>query len=189
MVGEGRTAALLGAASLISVRIGVFSGAVSAVMIGMIALLMASEIAARAVGAPLAFSWEYASYMMGAAFLFGGAFAACSGGHVRVGLIADSASPAWRRALEFFAALLSTIVLGILFFALGDLALQHLARGTKSYTTMGTPLSIPVGLMAAGAACLFIQPLGWIAGLLSGRVHGFALGSADAAVIGRDADI
>ncbi|MEM9432234.1 MAG: TRAP transporter small permease subunit, partial [Pseudomonadota bacterium] len=75
-------------------RIGVAAGWVAAACLVALTALMFGEITTRALSRVLSFmpatipvAWEYASYLMGAAFMFGAATTLRHGGHIRVGIL------------------------------------------------------------------------------------------------------
>lgn len=103
-------------------------------------------------------SWEYAGYLMGAAFMFGMAQTLRLGGHIRVNLIFDALKPAHQRAMDLVATMASIVVMVILAQALTSMGLRSFFSNSLSTASL-TPLWIPQGAFAL-ASWLFTVQLG-----------------------------
>ncbi len=101
----------------------------------------------------LSVSWEYAGYLMGAAFMLGMAQTLRMGGHIRVSLLFDALSPRSQRVADFVASGIALAMTATLAHALVRMALRSQATGSRSTASL-TPLWIPEGIFAV-AACLF----------------------------------
>lgn len=162
-------------ASRICSFLSIGAAAVAALFLALIAIVMGGEIIGRNIGRPLPFSWEYGSYLMSAAFFWGGGFAFLSAGHVRVTFLLSPSAGRRTQILEATATAVGVAVTGVVALALVDAAMQFASRGTTSYTTMQTPLVIPSTAVAVGACITWLQLAGRLLGLLAGRIDTFVL--------------
>ncbi len=132
----------------------------SALLTVSIAVVIIGEITARSLfNYSFSFAWEYSAYAMGVAMFCGAAFTLRTGGHIRVSLLAAALPPNAARRLDILCTALGVAFTGYLAFALGQLAWGSFVSGSTSPTVSATPLIIPQGLIAFGAALLFLQML------------------------------
>jgi len=151
-------------------RCGEWCARLAALSLLMMAVLMLAEVFARNLLAQsLTFSWEYAGYLMGAAFFFGAAYTLRTGGHVRVSLLAEHVPAPVARLLDVAVTLVGVAVSGFLVYALGDLTLTSYQRSIVSFTPVQTPLIYPQGVLAVGALFLLLQMIARLARLLRGQ--------------------
>jgi TRAP-type C4-dicarboxylate transport system permease small subunit len=142
-------------------RVSVWCAALAGVCLGLMTLLMLAEVVARnAFAQSLTFSWEFSGYLMGATFFFGAAYTLRSNGHVRVSMLAEVVPAKVARGLEYFCTLVGILVTGYILYALFDLTLISYQRDVKSFTPTETPMILPQGILAFGAALLFLQMVG-----------------------------
>lgn len=136
----------------------------------MILCLITAEIISRnLLGHSLSFSWDYAAYAMGAAFMMGAADALRNGAHVRVTALLETVPHAVSRVLEFGACLAGLATCVVLAWALSEMAWLSFQRGSTSATVMRTPLVWPQSLVALGAIILTLQCLAQLLRLARGE--------------------
>lgn len=126
-------------------------------------LLMLAEVIVRAlsnvfpwVPADIPVAWEYSSYLMAACFTFGAAMTLRAGGHIRVSLVLARLSPEARRVLEGAAALVATIFVGFMAYAMVRFTWGSYTRGQTSISS-DTALWIPQAVIAFGFVLLALQ--------------------------------
>jgi len=126
-------------------------------------LLMLAEVIVRAlsnifpwVPADIPVAWEYSSYLMAACFTFGAAMTLRAGGHIRVSLVLARLSPEARRVLEGAAALVATIFVGFMAYAMVRFTWGSYTRGQTSISS-DTALWIPQAAIAFGFVLLALQ--------------------------------
>lgn len=102
------------------------------------------------------FAWEYSAYLMGSAFMFGGALTLRSGMQIRVELLLRAAGGRFERPLELFSSLIGAIFLGLLAWSLAAFAWQSWTSAQVSGDTL-TPLWIPQGALALATAIFALQ--------------------------------
>ena len=123
--------------------------------------LISAEIFARNVlGHSLPYSWDFSAYAMGTAFMMGAGDALRRGAHVRVTAVLEAVPRPAARALEWAACLVGIAACGVLAWALIEMAWLSFDRGSTSSTVVRTPLWMPQGLAATGAALLTLQCVG-----------------------------
>lgn len=136
----------------------------------LILVLISAEILSRnLLGRSLAFSWDYAAYAMGAAFMLGAADALRKGAHVRVTALLETVPRPVARVLEFGACIAGLLACAALAYALGEMAWLSFQRGSTSATVMRTPLVFPQTLVALGAIILTLQCLAQLLRLARGE--------------------
>jgi TRAP-type C4-dicarboxylate transport system permease small subunit len=104
------------------------------------------------------FAWEYSAYLMGAAFMFGGALSLRSGMQIRVELLLRAGHGQFERPLEIFSSLVGTVFLGVLAWSLGAFTLQSWNSSQVSGDTL-TPLWIPQSALLLGTVIFALQAL------------------------------
>lgn len=130
----------------------------AAIALAAISAIMGAEIFARAViGISLGFSWEYSTYLMAAMFFLGAAYTLRTGVHIRMGAAVEHLSPRVAVMLDVVATLIAIAVMGLVTYAMADLAWQAHLRGSVSFTPMSTHMAIPQAFPAIGAAIVVIQ--------------------------------
>ncbi len=113
------------------------------------------------------FAWEYSAYLMGSAFLFGGALTLRSGMQIRVELLLRAGGGRFERPLEIFSSLVGAVFLGVLAWSLSAFAWQSWTSSQVSGDTL-TPLWIPQGALALATAIFALQALARLLSCLAG---------------------
>ena len=144
-------------------RLGRLDGWLGAGCLVALTLLMLAEVLVRAlsnvfswVPADIPVAWEYSSYLMAACFTFGAAMTLRAGGHIRVSLILARLSPQQRRVLEGAAALVATVFVGFLAYAMVRFTWGSYTRGQTSISS-DTALWIPQAVITFGFILLALQ--------------------------------
>lgn len=120
------------------------------------------------------FAWEYSAYLMGCAFMFGGALSLRSGMQIRVELLLRAGDGRFARPLEIFASIVGACFLVVLAWSLTAFAWQSWTSSQVSGDTL-TPLWIPQGALALAT---WIFALQGVARVVS-AVLGLALDNED----------
>lgn len=102
------------------------------------------------------FAWEYSAYLMGSAFMFGGALSLRSGMQLRVELLLRAGQGRFERPLEIFSSLVGAIFLGVLAWSLAAFTLQSWSSSQVSGDTL-TPLWIPQSALLLGTVIFALQ--------------------------------
>lgn len=143
--------------------IGVAAGWVAAACLACLTLLMAGEIFVRLmsrvfpeVPATIPIAWEYASYLMGAGFMFGAATTLRTGGHIRVGILPQTLPPGALRVLELVATAIGLYACWFLAMSMSQFAWDAFTRGQTSISS-GSPMWPPKAAIALGACVLALQ--------------------------------
>lgn len=113
-------------------------------------------------------SWEYAGYLMGAAFMFGMAQTLRLGGHIRVNLIFDRLSGGAQRVLDFVATTASIGMMVILANALTSMTIRSITSNSLSTASL-TPLWIPEGVFAIASWLFTFQLIIRAVALVAGQ--------------------
>jgi len=144
-------------------RLGRLDGWLGASCLAALTLLMLAEVLVRAlsnvftwVPADIPVAWEYSSYLMAACFTFGAAMTLRAGGHIRVSLILARLPPRRRRLLEGAAALVATVFVGFLAYAMVRFTWGSYTRGQTSISS-DTALWIPQAVITFGFILLALQ--------------------------------
>ena len=102
------------------------------------------------------FAWEYSAYLMGSAFMFGGALTLRSGMQIRVELLLRAGQGRFERPLEIFSSLVGAAFLGMLAWSLAAFTLQSWNSSQVSGDTL-TPLWIPQSALLLGTVIFALQ--------------------------------
>ena len=102
------------------------------------------------------FAWEYSAYLMGSAFMFGGALSLRSGMQIRVELLLRAGQGRFERPLEIFSSFVSAVFLGVLAWSLAAFTLQSWKFSQVSGDTL-TPLWIPQSALLLGTVIFALQ--------------------------------
>lgn len=139
-------------------RIGAAAAVLAAVCLALMAIFVLAEVVSIALfNTSLEFTWEVSSFLMAAAFFLGLPWTLNSGGHVRVQILKSALPPPLRPALELVATLVALTVALYLTLALSGLAWSSFQDGSRTFTATATPLVIPQGVVALGAALMSLQ--------------------------------
>jgi TRAP-type transport system small permease protein len=142
----------------ISDRLSDFTAGLSAVLLGMMTVLILVEI----------FIWnlfekttliadEYSAYGLAAIIFLGAGYCLKEKGHIRITLILGFLPPAAARIITFGATCAATVFMGYLWWYLFKMVQSAFRYESSSGTLTNTPLWIPQIIMLAGAAGFFIQ--------------------------------
>jgi TRAP-type C4-dicarboxylate transport system permease small subunit len=104
------------------------------------------------------FAWEYSAYLMGAAFMFGGALTLRAGMQIRVEMLLRAGNGRFERPLELFSSLIGAGFLGMLAWSLTAFTWQSWTSAQVSGDTL-TPLWIPQGALALATFIFALQAL------------------------------
>jgi TRAP-type C4-dicarboxylate transport system permease small subunit len=102
------------------------------------------------------FAWEYSAYLMGSAFMFGGALSLRSGMQIRVELLLRAGQGRFERPLEIFSSFVGAVFLGVLAWSLAAFTLQSWKFSQVSGDTL-TPLWIPQSALLLGTVIFALQ--------------------------------
>ena len=114
------------------------------------------------------FAWEYSAYLMGSAFMLGGALTLRSGMQIRVELLLHMRNGQWRRPLEIFSSLIGALFLGMLAWSLWAFTWQSWTSAQVSADTM-TPLWIPQAILALATTVFALQALARLLTCIAGQ--------------------
>jgi len=141
-------------------RIGAAAAVLAAACLALMAIFVLAEVFAIALfNRSLRFTWEVSAFLMAAAFFLGLPWTLNSGGHVRVQILRGVLPGRARPALDLVATLVALAIALFLAYALAILAIGSWADGSRTFTATATPLVIPQGVVALGAALLSLQLL------------------------------
>jgi len=121
-----------------------------------------------AAASAMSVSWEYAGYLMGAAFMFGMPHTLRYGGHIRVNVLFDALSEQHQRLVDLVSSVLSASIMGVLALSLSTMAFRSLATNSLSTSSL-TPLWIPQGALGLAAWLFTLQLLIRVIVLLAGQ--------------------
>lgn len=121
-----------------------------------------------AAASAMSVSWEYAGYLMGAAFMFGMPHTLRYGGHIRVNVLFDALKESHQRIVDLLASAMSAAIMGVLAHSLSTMALRSLATNSLSTSSL-TPLWIPQGALGLAAWLFALQLLIRAVVLLAGQ--------------------
>ncbi len=146
-------------------RLAWVDGWIGAGCLGVLILLMITEVTLRAIsnvlpGVPagLAHTWEYCSFLMAACFTFGAAMTLRTGGHIRVHLLLSRSSPGVRKALEILAAAVGLFATAFLTAAMARFTWTSFIHGQVSVSS-GILLWMPQLVVTFGIFLLALQLL------------------------------
>ncbi len=135
-------------------RLYVVTGALAALFLVAIAVLVLLSIGSRLAGTYIAGLSEYAGYCMAASSFLALAYTFRHGGHVRVQLLLQRAGGRWRRALELWCLAIAMALAGFLAWYTIKTVIVSIELGDVSEGADATPLWLPQLGMATGAAVL-----------------------------------
>ena len=131
--------------------------AAGACVAGATSLVLAEIVARKVFGTSLAFAWEFAAYLCAAALLLGAGHALATGAHVRVQLVLDALPPRGARVLDVLSSVAVVLIAGYLAWAVGKLAWNSFADGTRSFLPSNVLLYPFQAAFALGAVLLLLQ--------------------------------
>ncbi len=129
-----------------------FAGALAAIcMVGMVLLLLA-ELALRPFGVLVPSADDFTTFLMVAAAFLGFVHAYAHGQHVRVELLVKRLPDAARRPVEIVSLMVATVLLAWLTVTATQLAMAAHRYHDMSDTLIPVPLWIPMGIVPIGLA-------------------------------------
>ena len=132
--------------------VGKWCGALAAVLVFGIAILIVAEIVSRAfLGISLSFAWEFSAYFFAASVFLGAAYTMHTGGHVRVALFRGMLSERGQSHHGHRGDHHRCRRVWFLAYSLVVFAWRSFERGSVSPTIDETPLAIPQAAIAFGA--------------------------------------
>ena len=150
--------------------VGKWAGAVAAILVFGIAILIIAEIFSRAVlGISLSFAWEFSAYFFATSVFCGAAYTMHTGGHVRVALFRGLLNERGNHVMDVVATMIGTAAVCFLSYSLIAFAWLSFVRGSVSPTVDATPLAIPQAAIAFGSTLLALQLLARLVRLLQGE--------------------
>ncbi len=145
--------------------LGRLGGAVAAIALAILTLIILSEISVRLLsnyiesmpaGVPMA--WEYSSYLMGIAFMAGAAMTLRAGSHIRVTILIGQLPAFGKRLLEIVSSFIGLCLTAFLAWSLALFTWGSFTRGQTSISS-DTPVWIPEAAITLGAVLLALQML------------------------------
>ena len=122
----------------------------------LMALLILSQIGARALGNVIPSSEDFAGWLLSATIFFGLAYTFNEGGHIRVTMLLTRLSPKAKRFQEFLNLIVGSLISGYLAYYTIFTAYESYAYNDVSDTYLAVPLWIVQSPMAIGSLFLFI---------------------------------
>lgn len=149
-------------------RLYVVTGALAALFLVAIAVLVLLSIGSRLAGTYIAGLSEYAGYCMAASSFLALAYTFRHGGHIRVQLLLQRADGRWRRGLELWCLAIATALAGFLAWYTIKTVIVSIELGDVSEGADATPLWLPQLGMATGAAVLALAVVDRLLSVLRG---------------------
>lgn len=142
----------------LSDRLSDVTASVSAVLLGLMTLLILVEIALwNLFEKTTLIADEYAAYGLAAIIFLGAGYCLKEKGHIRITLVLGFLPEKAARIITFAATLVTTFFTGYLWYYLLKMVQAAHRYESTSGTLTNTPLWIPQAVMLAGAGCFFIQ--------------------------------
>lgn len=116
----------------------------------------------------ISIGWEYSAYLMGAAFMFGGALTLRAGMQIRVELLLRSRGGRLRQPLELFSSAVGAAFVVFLAWNLAAFAIQSYVSHQVSADSH-TPLWIPQAALALATAVFALQTVARTLACLTGE--------------------
>lgn len=144
-------------------RIALVSAYAAAGCLGLLVLLVLGQVACGVLskfieGFPsdIAVGWEYSAYLMGTAFMLGGALTLRSGMQIRVEIVLRLMNSRVRWFLELFSSTIGAIFVTFLAWSLAAFAIDSFLSEQVSGGSL-TPLWIPQAALAVGTSVFALQ--------------------------------
>lgn len=155
-------------------RLSDFAGLLAIIcLVALLGLVLAQTLAGMlsrtfpAASGAMSVSWEYAGYLMGAAFMLAMPYTLFQGGHIRVNLIFDNVPYRYKRWLDVLASLIALSIVTLLAQALVVMTYRSIIGNSLSTASL-TPMWIPEGAFAFSACLFSLQLLARIIALIAG---------------------
>ncbi|MBC8246949.1 MAG: TRAP transporter small permease [Deltaproteobacteria bacterium] len=139
-------------------RLSDWMAGVSAVMLGLMTLLILVEIFLWNVFEKTThIATEYSAYGLAAIIFLGAGYCLKEKGHIRITLVLGFLPEKLSRIITFIATGITTVFMGYLWWYLFKMVGSAVRYNSTSGTLTNTPLWIPQTVMLIGAACFTIQ--------------------------------
>lgn len=142
------------AADLLALGLGWMACASLALIVGLLTLEM---VARSAFNHSFAFSWEYASYLLGVMIFGGLGWTLRTGGHIRVTVLENLLPPTLYRIVEWTANVATAVLATFLAAALVEICRSSYVDQSRSFLATETLLYIPQVFIALGAVGFALQ--------------------------------
>ena len=130
-------------------------GGLTLLTLGQVALGVLSKFS-HAFPSDIAVGWEYSAYLMGTAFMLGGALTMRAGMQIRVQIVMRSFGGRFERPLEIISSLIGAAFVSFLAVSLTLFAVESFVSGQVSGGSL-TPLWVPQATLALGTAVFALQ--------------------------------
>ena len=130
-------------------------GGLTVLTLGQVVLGVLSKFS-HAFPSDIAVGWEYSAYMMGTAFMLGGALTMRAGMQIRVQIVMRSFGGRFERPLEIISSLIGAAFVSFLAVSLTLFAVESFVSGQVSGGSL-TPLWVPQATLALGTAVFALQ--------------------------------
>jgi C4-dicarboxylate transporter, DctQ subunit len=150
-------------------KIALASAVASACMIGVMALVVVYEVAARFAGRPTSWAHEIIVYLLIWSALLSFSLTQYRGDHFRVTILIDRLPPAWRRRMELFGTAAAAVFCVLMLWRGLEMTYIDFYQGRVTPTLLHIPMGIIRAALPLGALLLFAQ--------LLGRIYLLAVGS------------
>jgi TRAP-type mannitol/chloroaromatic compound transport system permease small subunit len=144
-------------------RLSLISAYLAAGCLVLLTLLTLTQVALGALSkvshffpSDISFGWEYSAYLMGTAFMLGGALTLRAGMQIRVEVVLRLFGGRFRDPLEIGSSIIGAAFVSFLAFSLTRFAWDSFQSGQVSGSTF-TPLWIPQCALAIGAIIFALQ--------------------------------
>ncbi len=130
-------------------------GGLTLLTLGQVALGLLSKVS-HVFPSDIAAGWEYSAYLMGTAFMLGGALTLRAGMQIRVQIVMRSFGGRFERPLEILSSIIGAAFMSFLAWSLAMFAADSFSSGQVSGGSL-TPLWIPQFTLALGTTVYALQ--------------------------------
>ena len=121
-----------------------------------IAVFVVLQIVARPAGIVMTWTDEFAGYAMAASSFLALAYTFNTGGHIRVGMLLDTAPPAGRRWLDGLCLVMAIAIVGYFAWSSVVMTWQSYQFNEMGQGTFGVPLWMPQTPMTLGLVAMTV---------------------------------
>ena len=132
-------------------------GGLTLLTLGQVALGLLSKVS-HVFPSDIAVGWEYSAYLMGTAFMLGGALTMRAGMQIRVEIVMRSFGGRFERPLEIVASTIGAAFVSFLAVSLALFAADSFSSGQVSGGSL-TPLWVPQFTLALGTTVYALQSI------------------------------
>jgi TRAP-type C4-dicarboxylate transport system permease small subunit len=150
-------------------RLYIGAGALAAVFLAAICVLMLAQSAGRELGMQIRGADDITAWLCAAAAFLPLAYTFKSGELIRVGLLLDPLSEARRRLLEIFSLVAATLVVGYMTWAVARFVYESFRMKELAQGLLPIPIWIPQLSFLAGVAILLVAIVDELVTVLAGR--------------------